>query len=426
VSKAPIPLEDARAQVLAAAGELARARLAEDGAIETAAIEQALGRTLAQELRAPHPLPPFDASAMDGYALRAADVAEAGPQSPVALSLCGEARAGHPFSGTLQSGQAVVISTGAMLPVGADAVARLEEARREGRHVLIDRPLRAGSDVRAAGEEVAPGEVVLAAGRRLSPVELALAAALGYARVPVARPPRVALLATGDELLTPAAEASGATLGAGQIFESNTYGLAALAQLAGASVVGRSHARDEREQLAEALERTLAADVAVICGGVSVGPHDHVSETLAALGVERRFHGVALQPGKPTWFGVQRSRRLVFGLPGNPVSALVGFVLFVGPALRSLLGADPVPERLQARLAEGYRKQPGRTLALRCTLRQEAERLVAAPTGAQGSHLLSSLRDAQGLAILPAERGELAAGELVAVEPLAPWLGWRW
>src|SRR5579875_3540171 len=243
VSKAPIPLEDARAQVLAAAGELARARLAEDGAIETAAIEQALGRTLAQELRAPHPLPPFDASAMDGYALRAADVAEAGPQSPVALSLCGEARAGHPFSGTLQSGQAVVISTGAMLPVGADAVARLEEARREGRHVLIDRPLRAGSVVRAAG-------------RRLSPVELALAAALGYARVPVARPPRVALLATGDELLTPAAEASGATLGAGQIFESNTYGLAALAQLAGASVVGRSHARDEREQLAEALERT--------------------------------------------------------------------------------------------------------------------------------------------------------------------------
>ena len=421
VNGKPIALSAAQAQVVQAAGELAGAGPGREGAVETLALEQALGRTLAEDVAAAHALPPFDASAMDGYALRAADLSAAGSSAPVALSLCGEARAGHPFAGTVQAGQAVVISTGAMLPGGADAVVRLEDARREDRRVLFDRPVAPGSDVRRAGADVAAGELALARGRRLAPVELALLAALGHAHVRVARAPGVRLLATGDELTSP-----GKRLGAGGIFESNSHALAALAQLAGAKLLGREAARDERELLAGALQRTLAADVAVICGGVSVGPHDHVAAALGQLGAQKRFHGVALQPGKPIWFGLYRSRTLVFGLPGNPVSALVGFVLFVGPALRRLLGASPFPRRLQAVLAEDYPKRPGRTLALRCTLRQEGERLIAAPTGAQGSHLLSSLLNAQGLAMLPAERGAISAGELVEVEPLAPWLGWRW
>ncbi len=390
----PLSIDDARAAVLANARPLGD---------EDVPLDAALGRVLAAEVVAAYDVPGFDNSAMDGFA------AAAGPAR--LLRLVGESRAGAPFAGTLAAGEAARISTGAALPAGADAVVQLERAEERDGHVELLEDAQPGRNIRRAGEDVRAGAVVLPAGTLLGAAELGAAVNAGVASLLCARRPRVAVLATGDELVAP-----GVPLGPGQVHDSNLTTLVALARAAGAEVVIARHVTDDEDATRAALTDALdGADVVVVSGGVSVGPHDHVKPALAALGVEEVFWRVALRPGRPTWFGVKRPDAMVFGLPGNPVSSYVTFVLFVRPALAALQGADPRVPRSSAPLAVAVARHRDRDECIRVRLDDEGR---AHPTGPQGSHVLTSLVGADALAIVPRGEGELAAGADVALEPL--------
>ncbi len=400
----PIELERAREIVLERAAPL--------GA-EPVPLRQALGRRLAQEAVAAEPVPGFDNSAMDGFAVRAADTRGARPEAPLPLRIAGESSAGHPAAAGLGAGEAIAISTGAAIPAGADAVVRIEEARREGDRVLVAAEVEPGHDVRRAGDDVAAGERALAAGDGVGPAELGVLASLGVATVSCRRRPRVSVLTSGDELLEPGEE-----MRPGGVRNSNAYSIPALVEWAGAEAVLAGSPRDELEATRAAIAPALeASDVVVLCGGVSVGEHDHVKRALAELGVEERFWRVALKPGKPTWFGT-RGETLVFGLPGNPVSAMVTFVLLVRPALTALAGGRPQRHRTTARLARDWDKRPGRTHALRCRLELREDGWLAHPAERQGSHVLTSMLGADCLALLPTGSGPLPAGSRVEVELL--------
>ena len=391
-------IDDARALVLGHVRRLGG---------EQVAAASALGRVLAEDITAAFDLPPFRSSAMDGFALVAGAAAE--------LPVVGESRAGRPFEGTLQAGEAVRISTGGVVPEGADAVVPIERVEELDGQVRVP-DTRTGANVRDAGEDVRAGEVVLRRGGLLGPPELAMLAALGRSAVECARRPRLAVLATGDEL-----RSVGEELGPGQIHDSNAVAIAAQATVAGAQVVSGAIVRDERTATREALERALgAADVLCISGGVSVGPHDHVRPALAELGIEQLLWGVRLKPGKPFWFGVRGGNepRLVFGLPGNPVSASVTFRLFVHPAVRAMQGADPSAMRSTALLDEPVELAPDREQAVRCRLRADDDGFHVAPTGPQGSHVISSMLGARALALVPPGDGELGAGQRVVIELL--------
>jgi molybdopterin molybdotransferase len=270
-----------------------------------------------------------------------------------------------------------------------------------------------GQHVRAAGEDLQGGATVLPQGTRMHAAEIGLAVIAGRAKVRCTRGPTVTVLATGDELVPP-----GEPLGPGQIHDSNALTLAALATQAGAHVLARVHVSDDEEHTRQQLQRALdTSDVVIVSGGVSVGPHDHVKPALDALGVEEHFWRVALRPGKPTWFGT-KGDTLVFGLPGNPVSAMVTFLLFARPALARLQGADPRQTRIRAKLTEAVPRNPGRDEAVRVTLTDTEGGREATPTGPQGSHQLSSMLHADGLALVTQGDGDAAAGELVTVELL--------
>jgi molybdopterin molybdotransferase len=388
-----LSIAEARAKVLAAAQPLAS---------EDVPLEQTLGRVLAEDVRSDGDLPPFDSSAMDGFAVLAGPAAE--------LSIVGESRAGRPAELGLASGEAIRISTGALVPDGADAVVPIERVEvQDGRVRVPD--TASGANVRRAGEDVRSGQPVMAAGRELGPAELGVLAALGRASVRCGSVPRVAVLVTGDELVEP-----GEPLAPGQIRNSNSYAIAAQATRAGAQVVRRAVVRDDRSATEAVLEAALStADVVCVSGGVSVGPHDHVKPALAALGVDELFWRVALKPGKPTWFG-SRDGKLVFGLPGNPVSAMVTFHLFVRPALRVLAGAEPADTRVRAILDTPLPRTPNRDEVVRCRLEARDDGWHVTPTGSQGSHVLSSMLDADAFALVPAGEGGLAAGERVDIE----------
>jgi molybdopterin molybdotransferase len=289
-------------------------------------------------------------------------------------------------------------------------VVPVERARSQGDEVRIDAAAAPGDHVRHPGEDLRAGHTVLRAGGRLGPAELGLAAGAGRACLACARRPRVAVVATGDELVTP-----GERLGPGQIHDSNRLVLASLARRAGAELAGASHVGDDPDATLAVLGAALeGADVVLVSGGVSVGPHDHVKPALAALDVREEFWRVALRPGGPTWFGT-REETLVFGLPGNPVSSLVTFVLFVRPALAALQGAPP-PRRRRAPLAHAIARRPQRDEAIRVRLDDDGR---AHATGPQGSHVLSSVLGADALALVPHGEGELPAGATVELEPLA-------
>ena len=383
------------------------------GAAEAVPLADALGRFLAAPVTAVDDVPGFDNSAMDGYAVRAADTAGAGESNPRELTIVGESRAGHPADRELGVGEAIGISTGAMVPAGADAVVRVEDTSRNGDRVSINAEVSVGRSIRRAGEDIRSGVTVIEAGARIGAAELGVLASVGIAEATCARRPRVSVLLTGDELVEP-----GTPLGPGQIRDSNAYSVPPLALAAGAEVAGVGIARDDRSDTVAALARSLEADVAVICGGVSVGEHDHVRPALEELGVEQVFWGVSLRPGKPTYFGIAPSGTLVFGLPGNPVSAMVTFILFARPALLAMQGADPATGRVVARLGADYETAPGRAEAIRVSLASGPDGWVATPTGPQGSHVLTSMLGADGLAFAAAERDVLEAGEPIAVEPL--------
>ena len=401
-------VEDARARILAATGPPAG---------ESVALGlPALGRVLGEDVVATHPVPAFDNSAMDGFAVRAPDLAGADPANPVALRLVGESRAGRPAATPVGEGQAIAISTGAMMPEGADAVLRVEDTRpgQEVVHALGAPEL--GTDVRRAGEDVLPGQTVLRSGTVLGPAELGVLASLGRSLVRCARRPRVSVLVTGDELLG-LHEAPRA----GAVRDTSTLTISSLACCGGAEIAHTGRAGDDADATRKAVELALeGADIAVVCGGVSVGVHDHVRPSLAALGVEEQFWGLALKPGSPAWFG-RRGGTLVFGLPGNPVSAMVTFVLLVGPSLRAMLGREPFGARAEATIDSDYEKPVGRAHAVRCRLQMHDDGLHATPTGPQGSHVLSSMLGAEALAMIPSDSAGARAGERVAIESLREW-----
>jgi molybdopterin molybdotransferase len=392
-----ITIAEARRRVLEQARPLGSERIP---------ITEALERVLAEDISAAGDTPPFPSSAMDGYAM-------APGQSGRRMRVVGESRAGSPWTGNVPDGEAIRISTGAAVPAGA-AVIRQEDIETDGEEILTRDAVAAGENVRVPGEDMRAGTVVLRAGARLLGAELGAAVAAGAGTVAVFRRPAVEVLCTGDELREP-----GAPLGPGEIHNSNGPMLVALARRSGATAAPAERLADDRTateaSLAGALER---ADVVVVSGGVSVGPHDHVKPALAALGVEEVFWSVALQPGKPTWFGV-RDGKLVFGLPGNPVSAFVTFTLFVRPALAALQGAVE-PRRLdpEATLGQEVRRNPQREQAIRVRLERQNGALTALPNGPQASHIVTSLIGADALALIPPGEGRLPAGTRVALEPL--------
>ena len=362
------------------------------------------GRVLAEDVESAVDVPPFDGSAMDGYAVIAGPEAE--------LTVVGESRAGHPAPERVEPGTAIRISTGAAMPAGATAVVPLERSRPAGERVQVEAS-SPGDNVRRAGEDVRTGSVVLARGSLLGPAELGVAASVGRGSLRCARRPRVAVLVTGDELSEP-----GRPLRPGGIYSSNGWALAAQAERAGAHLVARETVPDSAEETRAALSRALeAADVTIVSGGVSVGPHDHVKPALRELGVEERFWGVSLRPGKPTWFG-ERDGRLAFGLPGNPVSAMVTFHLFVRAALAALQGADPTAPRAHATLEEPLPRHPTREQAVRVRLETSDDGWRARLTGPQGSHMLTSMLGAAALARIAPGDGEVDAGQRVEVELL--------
>ncbi len=398
-------IDDARRLVLE--------RVAPLGA-EPVAVREALDRVLAEDVTAADPVPGFDSSAMDGYALCAADTAGATEASPAELAVVGESRAGHPSARELRDGEAIKISTGAVVPAGADAVTRVEDTDGGGETVAVRVEVGPGNDIRRAGEDIAAGERVLAAGTEVGPAEAGVLAAVGRAEASCAVRPAVTVLTTGDELQEP-----GEPLRPGGIRNSNLHSLAALVARSGARLAAAEIVPDDPALTRSALERALAGEVTVISGGVSVGEHDHVRPALAALGVEQVFWGVALRPGKPTYFGTTARGGLVFGLPGNPVSAIVTFTLFVRPAIRRLLGADdPAARRTTAILDERYKKHPGRAHVVRCRLELADDGWHARPTKAQGSHVLTSMLGADALAIVPTAASDVEAGERVEIELL--------
>jgi molybdopterin molybdotransferase len=393
-----ISIRDARELVLRATKRLENERVD---------IEQALDRVLAQDVVAIGDVPAFPCSAMDGYAL------VAGPAGPT-LRVVGESRAGAPATRGLEDGEAIRISTGAALPAGATAVIRQEDVTEGADAIETTVPTEPGENVRPIGDDMHAGTTVLKAGTPLGAIELGAAVAAGVAEVTVARRPRIQVLCTGDELRAP-----GESLGPGEIHNSNAPMLAALASRCGVNAGPVQRLPDDRAAteagLAAALDR---ADVVVITGGVSVGPHDHVKPALAALGVVEQFWGVALQPGKPTWFGT-RDGKLVFGLPGNPVSAVVTFSLFARPGIAALQGAT-VDGMLtaEATLAHAVRRNPIREQAIRVRLERSNGAIIALPNGPQGSNIVTSLVGADALALIPAGAGAVEAGTTVALEPL--------
>ena len=385
---------------------------------EAVELHDALARTLAHDISAQEAVPAFDSSAMDGFAVRAEDVVAADHSSPTVLRVIDESRAGSPAQAVLGGGQAIAISTGAVLPAGADAVVPVEDTRgRNGRvHVLA--PAAVGRHVRRAGDDMRAGQTVLRGGTPLGPAELGVLASLGCARPACVRRPRLSLLVSGDELLAP-----GQPSRPGAIRDSNSLTIAALARGAGAEVARSATVPDDAEATRAALATAVEdVDVAVVCGGVSVGVHDHVRPSLEALGAQAVFWGLALKPGRPAWFGTLDST-LVFGLPGNPVSAMVTFVLLVRPALRALLGMPTHEPRLTAVMEHDYEKPAGRAHAVRCRVSAREDGWHAEPTGAQGSHILTSMLGADALAIVPSDTVLVRAGERVEIEPLHAWIG---
>jgi molybdopterin molybdotransferase len=374
---------------------------------EQVALQDAAGRVTTADVESRVDLPPFDSSAMDGFALRAAE-------TPGRLPVVERIAAGRPASRALAAGEAMAIATGAAVPEGADAVIPIEYVVDRGNEIEIAEQVEPGADIRPRGGDVRAGEVVVSGGMRLGPAQLGALAAAGVADIPATTRPRAAVLSTGTELRPPGTE-----LEPGQIYEANGVLLAAQLATAGAEVERLEPVADDEAAHRAALEAGLEADVLVSSGGVSVGPHDLVRSVGGELGVEEVLWGVAVKPGKPLSFGV-RGRTLVFGLPGNPVSCLVCFELFVRPAVLALQGlAEPLPRFEPGRLAKSVRPNQARTELVRARSRIVDGEVELEAVSGQESHMIARAAGADTLILVPAGSEELAAGSSISYLRLA-------
>jgi molybdopterin molybdotransferase len=370
-------------------------------ASESVALEHAVGRVLAEPARAAVDLPPFRSSAMDGYAVRSAD-------TPGTLPVVFRIAAGLPATGPLEPGEAMAIATGGVVPDGADAVIPHEHVVELDNEVEIPNSVASGANVRGVGGDVVAGGLVVQAGARLGPGQIGALAAAGVAEVVCARRPRATVLTTGTEL-----RPAGSPLGPGEVYEANGVMLAAQLGAVGAEVRRLEPVADDEDAHRLALEQGLESDVLVTSGGVSVGPHDLVRRIEQELGVEEVFWRVAVRPGKPVSFGV-RGTTLIFGLPGNPVSTLVGCELFVRPAILALQGAsNPGPRFAAGRLAVAVSRNPGRDDLLRARSTVRDDGVVLEPVTGQESHMIVRAAEADALVFVPRGEGELEAGSIV-------------
>ncbi|MGZ4388358.1 MAG: molybdopterin molybdotransferase MoeA [Gaiellaceae bacterium] len=394
----PIPIEQAQALVLERVRPLPPERVP---------LAEAAGRVLAEDARSVVDLPPFASSAMDGFALRAAD-------APGTLPIVARIAAGRPAGAPLGSGEAMEISTGGVVPDGADAVVPVEYVVEHDNSVEIASDVEPGANVRPRGGDVSAGDVVTRRRTLLSPAQLGALAAAGVAEVVCARRPRASVLTTGTELRAP-----GEPLGPGEVYEANSVIIAAQLTAAGAEVERLAPVVDDEDAHREAIARGLESDIFITTGGVSVGPHDLVRRIEAELGVEEVFWRIAVRPGKPVAFGL-RGDTLVFGLPGNPVSSLVGFELFVRPAVHALQGMDdPGPWFLPGRLGSAERRNPGRDNLVRARARTDADEVVLDPLSGQDSHMIVRAAAADALVLIPRGEGLVEAGAAVRYLRLA-------
>jgi molybdopterin molybdotransferase len=394
-----LPVEEAQQRLLDGAAPLAG---------EQVALLEAVDRVLAEPLVALRTQPPFNASAMDGYAARAADIASL----PARLSVIGVAPAGRGFDGTVGKGQAVRIFTGAPVPAGADTIVIQENVRSAGGNdVEVFEPTAQWRNIRRVGLDFSQGDVLLDQGRLLDPAALSLAASANHPTLKVVKRPLVAIIATGDELLPP-----GSRLGPDQIISSNSYGVAGVAQSVGARALDLGIAADRKEAISRLVREAVAAgaDVIVTLGGASVGDHDLIHDVLTGEGMTLGFWKIAMRPGKPLMFGRLGGIRCI-GLPGNPVASLVCSHLFLKPLLARLGGRSLRQDVRRARLGAGMSANDTRQDYVRAVVREEAGELVATPFGIQDSSMLRTLADANGLIVRPPFAAEAVAGEPCSV-----------
>jgi molybdopterin molybdotransferase len=377
---------------------------------ETVDLRQASGGTLAHAIAAHITQPPFDASAMDGYAVRAEDCTTI----PCTLTVIGQAAAGAAFGGELKSGQAVRIFTGAPVPRGADAIVIQEDTHTPDRtHVTILESAQRGQNIRPRGQDFKSGQELLKAGQQLGPRSILLAAAGGHAFLPVVRRPIVAILATGDELVEP-----GQVLKDGEIYTSNSYGIAALVEAAGGTAKILGVAKDNLQSLATKIRDAQDADILVTTGGASVGDHDLVRPALETAGAKLDFYKIAMRPGKPTFFGsrpISSHTQRILGLPGNPVASLIGARVFLVPLIAKLLGRTESATRLTALLAQPLAANGPRQHFMRAVLDETVSPPRVTPFPSQDSSLVSTLSRANCLIDLPISAPALPEGAVVQI-----------
>lgn len=403
-----------RVVTIAEALKMALSAISRVEEVEEVSPLEALGRVLAKEVVAPHDLPPLDNSAVDGYALRASDTRGASKERPAILRVVGESKAGRMPDFSVSPGKAAYITTGAPLPEGADAVVMVEFTEESEGFVKVFKEVKEGERVRRRGEDVKAGEVALGEGKVLRPYEVGLLAALGVRSIKVLRRPKVAVMVTGDEIVDPFSS----ELPPGKIRDSvGPMVLSSLSRL-GAEAISCGKAKDNLGSLREGIQTALdiSPDMLIICGGVSVGKDDLVKEALESLELEELFHGVSVRPGRPLLFGLLEGRP-VFGLPGNPVSAILNFELIVKPCLLKMMGKPWEPRTERAMLACEARNPMGKPHLLRVKLKEREGRLFAFPLEKHGAGALTSLTEADGFLEVP-PRGILKEGEEVEVKLL--------
>ena len=375
-------------------------------------LETVYGSVLAEEIVAEHDMPPFDNSAMDGYAVLASDITSAAPDNPVALKLVEEQPAGKATDVAVSPGTAIKIMTGAPVPAGADTVVQVEKTTEEPGGVRTAAALRRGSNVRLAGEELTAGSTALTAGTVVDHVIIGVLASLGYAKTSVYREPVVAIIGTGNELV-PVEE----PLRPGKIRDSNSYALTAQAAATGVPAKRMGVAGDTREEVTQLVKTALeTADIVVTSGGVSVGDYDYVKDVIEDLGGKLHFWGVKQEPGKPLAFWTIGDK-LVFGLPGNPSASLISFEEYVRPAILKMTGRTKLFRPVvQAKLTHDFKKKPGRHQFVGALVTKVNGEYEWAVNGRQGSGMLRSITGANGIAVIPADATELSAGDRVEVQ----------